>query len=192
MNQKTLQAGLAPIALIGIVIAILLVGAAGWYFISGRSTTPSGSTETPETESREQVAEPTGEISDTMEALIGRGQSLECDWKMPNMPEGAAMSNGKLWTTGNKGRSQVSGNVSGMSMEANAIFKDNTVYSWVMFGGQKMGFKMNPEELSDANNSMSAEQKQQAEQIRSQMIFNCQAWTPDESKFALPSDIIFR
>lgn len=188
-----MQKGLAPLLIIVIIFAILLAGGAGWYFLAGPGRSSTASSTTPSETSMTTDAEPTGEVTETMSSLIGRGQNLECDWRMPTSagetPFGGA---GKLYTSGNKGRSHFSGNVSGMQMEANAIFRDESIYTWMMVGGQKMGFKMDPSELASANNSMTPQQRQQAEQIRGEMIFNCHSWIPDEAQFTVPSDVTFR
>ena len=185
-----MQKGIAPLVFIVIIAAIALVGGAVWYFIAGPGSS-SPSTSTPE-RTRESSAGTIGEVTDTMDALIGRGENLECDWRMPASSGETPFTTGKLYTTGNKGRSHMSGNVSGVAMAGNAIFRDGTVYTWMEFAGQKMGFKMDPDELRDANMSMTPEERQQAEQIRAEMIFNCRPWTPDESQFALPADVTFR
>lgn len=192
--QKNLfnQKGFSGAAVV-VIAAIILVGIGAFVMMRRpSSTTPSTSTER-STSTTTETAIPTGEMSSTISDVVGKGQNLECDWKMPTSgdapnPFGA----GKLYTTGNKGRSMISGSSSGMAIDGNAIYKDGEVYSWISVAGTTMGFKFDKAELESMNESMTAEQKQQAEQIRSEMIFNCKPWTPDESKFELPTGVEFK
>lgn len=172
------------------VVVLLVAGGIGWYVLTQQGNN-AATTATPmePTSTAIQPTVGTGNINTTMPDLVARGQNLECDWKLPVQQPG--FSDGKLWTTGNKGRSTIAGTVSDMSMEANAIYADGTVFSWVDLAGQKKGFKITPEEAKQMNNTMSPEEKQQAEQIRQQMVFHCQPWTPDPTKFTLPTDVVF-
>jgi hypothetical protein len=201
MNKKLFlsQQGLAPL-MIAIIIGVIALAVAGGYYGMRRSATPvvtstkstSDNTSTSTTSTSPVI---TGETRSTLTDVIGRGQNLECDWKLPasTTAEENPFNAGKLWTTGNKGRSTITANLSeGMTMEGNAVYKDNTIYSWIQTAGTKMGFKFTPSELAEMDSSMTAQQRQQAEQIKQEMNFNCQPWTPDESKFELPSDVEFR
>lgn len=192
MRRTSLSQGFSSIAIAIIIGAIVLVGGAAFYAM--RSTSPSSSpssatTVTSESTTSEYV--PTGEVASTLTDIIARGQSMECDWKLPAEAENP-FDTGKLWTTANQGRSSIQANINGMTIDANAIYKDNTAYTWMVTNGVKMGFKFSPSEIDSMNSSMTAEQRQQAEQIRQEMIFNCRPWTPDPSKFELPADVEFR
>jgi hypothetical protein len=134
------------------------------------------------------------DLHSTLQGLIDRGQSLECDFTPPTHA-GVSTSNGKVWTTGRMGRSQISANIGGaaqITMEANALFKNGEMNTWVNVNGRKTGFHMSQAEAQARSNSMTAEQKQQAEQFRAEMVFNCHPWTVDESKFTLPTDVTFQ
>jgi hypothetical protein len=182
--------GFSPVAVVVIIAVIAGIGA--FTILRSSSTSkPSATTErTSDKASKEST--PTGDLSSTIQDIVGRGQSLECDWKMPTTGSENPFGAGKLYTTGNKGRSEISGGTEGVAIEGNAIYKDDTVYSWIKAGGTTIGFKFDKAELESMAKDMTAEQKQQAEQIRQQMIFNCKPWTPDESKFDLPSGVDFK
>lgn len=183
--------GFAPMLLLLAVVVILL--AAGlWFFLSGKTiSTPA----TANPEANKNVTQPTlpeGDITSTMPDIIARGQNLVCDWKFPVESTENPFNTGKLWTNGSNGRSSVTGTVSGMSMEADALYTDDTIYSWINVGGTKTGIKFNQDEITEMNNSMTPQEKQQAEQVRASMIFHCEPWTPDASKFVVPTDITFQ
>lgn len=180
---------------------VALVGLGGFYMMRRStpaiptSTTPSATTTTdasPTSETSDTGTTTAGEIAGTFDSLISRGQSLECDWRVPVQTEDNPFGAGKLWTTGSQGRSTIMTTINGMTMEANAIYKDNAAYTWMNFNGTKMGFKMSVDASAEAASTMTDQQRQQAEQIRQEMIFNCKPWTVDPSKFVLPTDVEFK
>lgn len=188
------QRGFAPVSLV-LLVAVLILGAAGAYYYSSHRT-PSSSSSTSDANPRAMTltSQPTealsGEVSSNLTDIVGRGQNLECDIKVPvEAGNNNPFNTGKLWTTGRQGRSTLTAQVSGMTMEANAVYKEGTAYSWVITNGVKMGFKFSPDAT---HTTMTAQQRQQAEQAKQRMLFNCHSWTPDQSKFTLPSDVEFR
>jgi hypothetical protein len=132
-----------------------------------------------------------GELTSTMPDIIEHGQDLECDWKIPPDGTNNVFTSGKLWTSDNRGRSTIAADRNGMNIEANMIFQKNTAYAWLIADGQKTGMRIHPSSLNEENRSMTADERQQAEQVRASILFNCQSWTADESKFILPSDVEF-
>lgn len=161
-----------------------------------RSTTSSGITSgTPLSDPPAEETVPTQSLSDlrtTMPDVIGRGEDLECEWKLPEEAEETPFNSGKLWTTANQGRSTIDTDINGIKVQANAIYKDNNAYSWMEVNGTKLGFKYSQRNLDEMNDKMTPQERQQAEQIRQQMIVTCDPWTVDETKFALPEDVSFR
>lgn len=191
MRKNELSRGFS--AVVAILIAVIVLGGIGAFVMSRRpsTSTPSSAVDR-STPAGTESAVPTGETTSTLTDVIGQGKNLECDWKMPTNGEANPFGTGKLYTTGNKGRSMISGSSSGMSIDGNAIYKDGEVYSWISVAGTTMGFKFDKTELESMSAEMTAEQKQQAEQIRAKMIFQCKPWTPDESKFILPTGVEFK
>jgi hypothetical protein len=193
MRLSFLSKGFSAVSIIVILAALAVIGGGVYYLWSESSPATQSSSEAPTAGSSDiEESIETGEFRSTLPRIVGRGESLECDWRMPVENPDSPFSTGKLWTTGNQGRSAISGSINGASMEANAIYKDNAAYSWMEFSGVKMGFKFSQSEIDSMNNAMTAEQKQQAEQIRQEMIFSCKPWTPDASKFTLPTDVEFK
>lgn len=181
-----------------VVLAALAVIGGGVYYLWVESTpaevansiTDSVTDETVQT--TVAAAPTTGEFRSSLPRLVGRGDTLECDWRMPVEQPESPFNTGKLWTMGNNGRSQITATVNGVDMEANAIYKNDSAYTWMTFNSEKMGFKFSKEKLESEAASMTPEQQRQSAQIREEMIFNCRAWNPEPAKFALPSDITFR
>jgi len=189
-NQKGFSA-----VVIVIILAIIILGAGAFMMMrkpQSSVSTPSNATQN-STSGKTEPTVSTGETSGTFADLVGKGQSLECDFVLPSSTDKPnPFGTGKLYTTGSKGRSMMSGSTSGMSMEANAIYKDGTAYSWVKVGETTMGFKFDKDKMNQMSSSMTPQQKQQGEQFRAKMDFKCKPWTPDESKFILPTGVEFK
>lgn len=194
MNNTSPERGFSTISLVVTLGAAVVLGVG--TFLLTRTTSPAGSpASTAETIPGDRTAsdELTGrELTTTIPDIVGRGQSLACDWKLPVEAGESPFNHGKLWTTDSKGRSTMSADISGMVMEAHAVYQGNTAYTWMLVGDQKIGMKFSPSELDAMSSSMTAQERQQAEQISRSMRFNCQPWSPDETKFILPSDVDFR
>lgn len=181
-----------------VVLAALAVIGGGVYYLWVESTPAevANSITNPVTDQSIQTtvaaAPTTGEFRSSLPRLVGRGDTLECDWRMPVEQPESPFNTGKLWTMGNNGRSQITATVNGVAMQVNAIYKDNAAYTWMTVTSEKMGFKFSKEKLESEAESMTPEQQRQTAQIREEMIFNCRAWSPDPAKFVLPTDITFR
>jgi hypothetical protein len=196
MNTNKLEKGFSAIGLIIVLLCLAAIGAGVYYLWTESSAPSSQSTAAPETPEYAQAtvaaAPTTGEFRSSLPRLVNRGDSLECDWRMPTEMPDSPFNTGKLWTMGNQGRSSINGNFNGVAMEANAIYKDSAAYTWMTFNAAKTGYKFSQSTLDSMNNNMTPEQMQQSQQIREEMIFNCRAWTPDPTKFVLPTDVTFK
>lgn len=185
------QQGMAPIIIAFVVAAIIAVGGGAFYFIRNAPSSPSAA------ESSDSAAAPSApqkeELRSTIPGVVQQGQNLECDWRLPNTTADSPFNTGKLYTSGQKGRSMISGSVGeGMTMEGNAIYDGAQVFTWITMGNQTFGQLFTPEKLAELDSGMTPQERQQAEQIRSEMIFTCKEWTPDETMFVVPSDIEFK
>jgi hypothetical protein len=195
--MKFTQQGFSVIGFLVTLAALAVIGG-GIYYLWVESTPAelAQGVTNPQTEESVQAtvaaAPTTGEFRSSLPRLVSRGDTLECDWRMPVEQPDSPFNTGKLWTMGNQGRSQINGTLNGVDMEASAIYKDNAAYTWMTFNTTKMGFKFSKEQLESQAETMTPEQRQQAMQIREEMIFNCRAWNPQPEKFVLPSDITFR
>lgn len=186
--------GFSSTAVTVIIAVVAIVGALTFFLM--RSTTSSGITSgMPLSDAPAEETVPTQALNDTQTTIpdiIGRGEDLECEWKLPANAEETPFNKGKLWTSGNQGRSTIDTDINGIKVQANAIYKDSTAYSWMEVNGTKLGFKYPQRSLDEYNDKMTPQERQQAEQIRQEMIVTCDPWTVDETKFALPEDVSFR
>lgn len=194
MKKNFNQKGVSTVVIV-VILAIILLAAGAFFMMKKPVPSTSDSSTTPEKmeSTKTEPTVSTGEMSGTFDELVGKGQSLECDFVLPSSDgKPNPFGTGKLYTTGSKGRSMMKGNTSGMSMEANAIYKDGVAYSWVKVGETTMGFKFDKDKMKEMSSGMTPQQKQQGEQFRQKMNFKCKPWTPDESKFILPTGVEFK
>jgi hypothetical protein len=204
--RKPHQAGLAPVIIIAIVFGVLALGGGAYYLSRNGSiqdtTATEGATGTGGTggsgtgtegklDARSPEALTSGaEVSWSVEQILGVSESLECTWRPPQEPM-KGFEEGKLWTSGGKGRSTATFVLNAGPAEANAIYDGESVTGWFEVMGVKQGFRMNKAELDAANESMTQQEREQAEQYRSEMIVSCKPWNPDPSFFVVPSDVSF-
>lgn len=201
-HKKPLQAGIAPVIIIAAVLIIGAIGGGAVYYSSTRSTsTMEGVTPTaaPSGTGKMAVDSPEAltsgaEVSRSFEQIFATKQNLECTWKPPATAGEEAMEGfveGKLWTTGDRGRSTAKMNLAGMESEVNAIYNEKGITSWASIAGQKFGFIITNDQMQAENEKMTEEERRQAEQYRDEMIVSCKPWTPDETYFEPPADVSF-
>ena len=201
-TRKTFQTGIAPVIIIGIVLAVALIGGGVAFYLSGGSgTSTMETTDTSGAPAEGKLAADSpealtsgAEVSRSFEQIFAANQSLECTWKPPATAGEEAMEGfveGKLYTAGNRGRSMAKLQINGVASEVNAVYNETGITSWFDMAGQRFGFIMTNEDLATENESMTEEEIKQAEQYRNEMIVSCKPWTVDESMFVIPSDVNF-
>lgn len=125
----------------------------------------------------------TGKLSD----LFTRSESQQCTLKADNSTQTV---NGTYYISNGRVRGEMSTGETGMQM--NMILKDNTMYYWsekpVPFGFKTTFKELEAQATTMQNNPSTA---QASELITKDQAFDCTAWSLDESKFTLPTNITF-
>lgn len=154
---------------IGIFAAILIIGAAAWYFSS---------------DERAGVPEPeeTAAGTSTFAELIGRAGSWRCDVEasIEEVP-----SQGTAYIADGKIRADFATQVAalgGQEVASSMIWADGYVYTWSDTSPQ--GMKM---PLAQAGSVESAGAVSSDERIE----YSCAPWTADQSLFMPPAGIVF-
>lgn len=195
MRHNILHKGFSAVSFVVILATLGIIGG-GVYYLWTESSHPVAQQVSKQSvaaaETTLAAAPTTGEFRSTLPRLVKRGDTLECDWRVQSEIPGMSLGPGKLWTMGNHGRSWGAGTVNGMQMEVNALYKDETVYSWMKINGQSVSYTFTKSEMESMSDQMTPEQKTQAQQINQEMIYNCKAWNPDPTKFSLPTDVDFK
>lgn len=149
------------------IIGLLVVGAGAYYVSTNRSAPAPGQENTNATARNESLRQ-----------LVDAGVSVQCSFS--SVTE-AAQSSGTAFIANGMVRIDSQSQTSSGMIEAHTVLKDNMSYLWSPQYGQ--GFKATIDtEVSE--NSRLPDYDEEAE-------YECRPWTPDLSKFELPTDIEF-
>lgn len=119
--------------------------------------------------------------------LVKQGGSYQCTVKQ-YMSD--VENDGVVFMDKNRLRGEFSTIAEGMKIDSTMITKDGYTYTWSSFA-PKSGFKVKVlpvDETKNESTSTSGTYSWNADQIGD---YYCEAWTPDESKFTLPSSVMF-
>jgi hypothetical protein len=181
------------------LMAILAVGAGLVYVIGFRSIDKSGNQESTK---GQQISDETVDISDIraeepipvpsekkipFAQFIGQGGSYKCTVQqyVENFE-----SKGTTYVHNGMVRGEFTTAVDGMNMDSQMILRDGYTYSWSSMM-PTMGFKISvqPPENVDTGAPATNSYAFNAEQIGD---YDCEVWTPDMSKFEVPTNITFK
>ncbi len=159
-------------AVIGILIALGIVGGGAWYFSSKGDSQPSP-------EAAMQAQDEKNEASGTFAELMARTGNWQCDASAVHQ-EGAStgtvkMSDGRL-------RGDFVATLDGRTVNTSFIHADGFVYTWS--DAMPQGFKMKLEAATEAAGKQGIDPSTDVD-------YSCAPWTPDESAFELPSAVTF-
>jgi hypothetical protein len=162
-------------AIIGAVVAIVVLGGGAWYL---SSTPPQVQEEGEEQTATGNTAEGTG----TFAELMNRGGSWTCTISVTT-PE--APSEGTTYISGSDIRSDVVTRpqaLGGKEIKAHMILTEGYIYSWTDMFPQ--GFKMPVAE--GASNAQS-----QGFDVNAAVSYSCAPWIADAGKFVVPTTVNF-
>jgi hypothetical protein len=172
---------------IWVLVGIIVVG--GGYFalnVAKNSDSKLQKDIVNQTDTNENPEIPSGKKMSFSQFIATEKGAFECTVNHSiNNVEGQ----GKVWVSDGMMRSSYTGKFSGIESSSSMIIRDGYTYSW----GSALpgtGFKsrfIDPTK-TDINPLESEQFRANFEQIGG---YDCQAWTPDESKFIIPSDIVF-
>jgi hypothetical protein len=185
------EKGFSVLAVALILVLLLAVGGGVWYY--GMRDDGSESARTGSGETSSETAASDMRFAGSYFDAIGRGQPLECDWRVPEDSLGPNQAGeGKLYTDGsNRGRSEAAFIVSDRPTNTYAIIIDDNIYQWTDIGGQSVGIIISKAAAEASAGSLSEEDRQQGTAYAVKYSFDCQPWTVDESKFVLPEGVEF-
>jgi len=159
------------------IIAVIIIGAGAWYFISqsGKGGVPIVSA---------PVANSNGTSLDTLAAILASGRPVKCT--VAPTADNGNMS-GTFYIANGKTRGDYSVNVTGQNMSGHMIVDGQTSYSW--FEGQSTGFKVTAAPVSGNENAPAA--AKQGFDPNQKIGYNCSPWSADASLFVLPANVKF-
>lgn len=119
----------------------------------------------------------------TVQDLIGRGGNYSCTW---NESQKNIRSTGIVYVSEKNLAANAQVIISGFTVTANVIGDGKKFYVWTSIPGSK-GMSLNYSELEKT----AAKASPQTELLKQKLNFMCSPWTPDSSKFTLPTNITF-
>lgn len=173
----------------GIVVVVAIAVAA--YFIFFRGSTSSGiyqsqtSTERGAMTQGEMGEQPTSGKKMAFSEFIKQDGSYKCT---VSQDVGGANTMGTTYVSNGMVRGEYNVSSQGMNMNTFFILRDGYSYTWnsVMTGGIKMRVAQTG---TDIGSSASGSYSSNTDQIGD---YNCESWTADSSKFAIPTNITFK
>lgn len=166
-----------------VVLVLLLVGG-GYYFYSRSSTRPAAQPGSTYTQSADENSD--GQFEGTIGDLVNRGGNYKCEWSFSD--KGTTMS-GVTYVSGKKLSGEATAKTTSGDLITHMVGDGTTVYSWVEVAGFKSGTKFSYDELNSYKPT--AEEKQASDQYFQKTGYKCSAWTPEASKFVVPTDVTF-
>ncbi len=160
-----------------LVILILLLLGGGVLVMNNKSVqTP---TPTPTAEPTKATA---AEAQGTIKSLLTSGVPQSCTFTS----EKQASTSGTVYVSAGKMRGDFTTINQGQSMTGHLIIDSGYSYIWsdLLTRGMKVT-------LTEGQSSASAGTDNQGMDVNQPVSYTCKPWTPDESKFTLPSNITF-
>lgn len=159
------------------LIALLIVLALGYWWYSGRTTTPG--------------TQQTGEsaVQQTLRDLIAGGQAVMCSYTDTTE---STTTEGTVYVAGERMRGDFTQTSDGTTTTSHMIAMNKTSYVWM--DGQQNGYMMmaqEPEETEATETAEETPESQEPVDLDRPLDYNCQPWSVDEDMFGLPDGINF-
>ncbi len=176
-----------------IVLAVIVVGGA-WYVFSMKSDgtsapqdqtgTSADTTGTTGSSQAGDTATPTGKGSGSLTSIYSRGGNYTCTFETIGS---GVKSTGTVYVAGGKTRADISTSAVGVTTVVHTIRSGSTSYTWV--NGQSIGYKtaITATPTHPANSTGAGVTGDNTSQVN----WDCHAWLPDMTQFAVPSSITF-
>lgn len=163
-------------AIIGLVVAVVVVGAGVWYF--GGNNTGENMNESMQGNEESQMG------SGTFMDLMKLGGSFECTVSSedPN-----SVSNGTVFVSGEKIRGDFTSTVNGTPYDTHFINADGFIYTWS--SAMPQGMKMADQGMMEGEASPSEAPGSFDPSVK--VDYECNPWMADAGKFTPPSDVSF-
>jgi hypothetical protein len=173
----------------------VIVGAVALYLLFGTDESP---VQTTDTNSASQIEEETKNAAtpfsgtDSMQALLARGENLECTVEYQIMGDTNIPTHGSYFTSRGRMRGDFVMDSSGIETLSSVIIDNDTIYSWTEVEGKRYGMKMTVSEFEAAEADESTPDAQQAIPMDAAVEYDCKPWVVvDGSIFEPPTDLVF-
>jgi len=159
------------------IIAVIIIGAGAWYFISqsGKGAAPIVGA---------PVVNSNSTSLGTLAAILAAGRPVKCT--VSPTADNGNMS-GTFYIANGKTRGDYSVTEGAQPMNGHMIVDGQTSYTW--FEGQPTGFKITATPTSGNENVPASANK--GFDPNQKVGYNCSPWSADASLFALPANVKF-
>lgn len=167
-----------------VVVGVAVIGASAYLFMSRSDSAVTN--QEPQTEEVQTVesTSSTGKFNGSVNELLARGGSWKCT--VAFTAEGME-STGTTYVSNGMMRADFSSTMPQVgNVETHLIVRDNTAYTWTSMMNQGFKFPIQNGEVVAPSGGAQA-----ASSFNQDYDFNCEAWSADSSKFALPGNITF-
>ena len=162
--------------IIGVVVAVVVIGGGVWYFLSQKGTGPISNSSTLSTESFSEKS--------SLKNLVARGGSWKCTFAID---AGGTNSTGTVYVAMGKVRSDFKSVVPQVNMTIESHMISDGAYAYTWTSSMPQGFKVPIDVTTDTAVPSGSENLD----YNSALDYNCTAWPTDENMFVLPTDITF-
>lgn len=131
--------------------------------------------------------------SDTMTALMARGENLECSVSYYSDEAAKAPTTGTFFTSRGRLRGDFLIPDMGPDAVSSMIMRDETMYSWTVVEGEKYGMKISMKDLEASKTTQKTPEAREVVPLEAKVDYDCKVWSPvDGSVFETPNDVIFQ
>ena len=131
--------------------------------------------------------------SDTMTALMARGENLECSVSYYSDEAAKAPTTGTFFTSRGRLRGDFLIPDMGPDAVSSMIMRDETMYSWTVVEGEKYGMKISMKDLEASKTTEKTPEAREVVPLEAKVDYDCKVWSPvDGSVFETPNDVIFQ
>lgn len=169
-----------------VLIILILLGGIGFMAMNKKSATPQIPENSTGQTQIDSTVQTENSVKSSLKDLLSKGIPQKCTYT-DNL-NNVDMS-GISYMSGNKVRTDFNNLVEGKTVSSHMIFADNTAYNWS--DGQKTGmmFKMDPNQIKDAQKDTAATNQQF--DPNKVVDYKCSPWIADNSLFTPPTDVQF-
>lgn len=169
-------------AIIGLVVAVVVIGGGAWYFSTHPMAAPTGEEGAPGGTQATGNAVPESGTLAYGEILL-MGGSRECDISLSTA---GGPATGKLYVADQNVRSDITMTSSGMTIAAHMIRTGGFIYSWSDMVNQGVKIKESASGSAPGGTSGAGYDPSAA------VSYSCKGWITDSSKFVVPTNVTFK
>lgn len=162
--------------IIGIIIAVVIIAAGGWYFTQNKTNN--------QTKGQNEQTGAMSTTSSSLKDLLALGKSQKCTFSVNTEDQN---SSGTFYIAGGKSRGMITAQANGTNINSNILYDGDTSYMWQEGTNTGFKFKVNEQEAKDAQT-----QAQGNIDPNQKFDMQCEGWSADDSMFVVPNNINFQ